>query len=69
MNVAQVFKTNIYVKSTDHQDPWIIKFNRSKDLDATAPPLHNPLLLLLPLFHSSALFALFVCFGLKDGHF
>ena len=22
MNVAQVFKTNIYIKSSDHLDPW-----------------------------------------------
>ena len=35
-NVAPIFEHSF--KSTDHLDQWIIEFNRSKDLDATAPP-------------------------------
>ena len=34
MNVAPVL--NNHLKSTDHQDHWIIEFNRSKHLDDTA---------------------------------
>ena len=45
-NVAPIFEHSF--KSTDHLDQWIIEFNRSKDLDDTAPP--PPLPSLAPLF-------------------
>ena len=42
MNVEPVFKHLGLSMSTVHQDQWILEFNKSKDLDASAPPKKPP---------------------------
>ena len=72
--MLQLF-SNIHVKSTDHQDQWIIEFNRSKDLDdqclfGSFPKIHpfwypDPSLRLLWLLGPSSKCVLFWFFSIQ----